>query len=40
MSTDLNTPLFEISDGDNVEYEDDPAMTQVKVSLVVAEYVQ
>ena len=32
MSTDLNTPLFEISDGDDIEYEDDPAVTQAKCS--------
>ena len=39
MSTDLNTPLFEISDGDDIEYEDDPAMTQAKVNLMVVEHV-
>ena len=40
MSTNCNTPLFVISDGDDVEYEDDPAVTQVKVNLTVAERIQ
>ena len=40
MSADLNTPLFKISDGGNVEYEDDPTITQMKANLVVAEHVQ
>ena len=35
MSADPNTPLFVISDGDDIEYEDDLAVTQVKVNLVV-----
>ena len=40
MPADFNTPLFGISDGDNIEYEDDPAITQVKANLTVAERVQ
>ena len=40
MSTDHNTPLFEISDGDEIEYEDDPAVAQAKVNLVAAEQIQ
>ena len=40
MSADPNTPLFEISDGDNITYEDDPAIIQVRENLVVAECIQ
>ena len=40
MSADPNTPLFEISDGDDVLYEDDPTVTQAKVNLMVAECMQ
>ena len=40
MSADLNILLFEISDGDDLSYEDDPAVTQVKANLAVAERVQ
>ena len=40
MSANSNTPLFMISDGDDVKYEDDPAITQVKANLVVAEHIQ
>ena len=40
MSTDHNTPLFEISDGDNATYEDDPAVIQARANLVAAEHVQ
>ena len=40
MSTNSNTPLFMISNGDDVEYEDDPAVTQAKVNLVAAECIQ
>ena len=40
ISTDPNTPLFMISNGDNIEYEDDPAITQVKVNLAVVEHIQ
>ena len=29
-----------ISNGDNIEYEDDPAITQVKVNLAVVEHIQ
>ena len=38
MSADPNTPLFKISDGDDILYEDDPAMAQA--NLVAAERVQ
>ena len=40
MSADPNTPLFVISDRDNVKYEDDPTVTQAKVNLMAAECVQ
>ena len=40
MSADQNIPLFEISDRDNMSYEDDPAITQAKANLVAAERVQ
>ena len=40
MSTDPNTPLFVISDEDDVEYEDDPAVTQVKANLAAVECIQ
>ena len=40
MSTDHNTPLFEISDGDDVTYKDDPAVIQAKANLVAVERVQ
>ena len=40
MSADHNMPLFEISDGEDVEYEDDPAITQAKANLMVAECIQ
>ena len=40
MSIDPNTPLFVISDRDDVKYEDDPAMTQAKANLVVMERMQ
>ena len=40
MSTDPNTPLFMISDGDDVKYEDDPTITQAKANLTVAECIQ
>ena len=40
MSADPNTPLFVISDGDNVEYEDDPTVTQAKANLAAVERVQ
>ena len=37
MSADPNAPLFVISDRDEVEYEDNPAVAQAKVNLAVAE---
>ena len=40
MSADHNTPLFEISDGDDVTYEDDPAIIQARANLAVAEHIQ
>ena len=40
MSADPNTPLFEISDGDDATYEDDPAVIQARANLMVAEHVQ
>ena len=40
MSTDPNTPLFEISDGDDATYEDDPAVIQARENLAVAECIQ
>ena len=40
MSADQNTSLFVLSDNDNDEYEDDPAIMQVKANLVVVECIQ
>ena len=40
MSTNPATPLFIISDGDDIEYEDDPTVTQAKANLMAAERVQ
>ena len=40
MSADQHTPLFEISDGDDLEYADDPAVTQAKENLVMVECIQ
>ena len=40
MSANQHTPLFEISDGDNLEYVDDPAVMQVKENLAMAERIQ
>ena len=40
MSANPTTPLFVISDGDDVEYEDDPTVTQARANLVAAEQVQ
>ena len=40
MSTNSNTPLFVISNGDDIEYEDDPAVTQVKANLAAVEHIQ
>ena len=40
MSTDQNTPLFILSNDDDVEYKDDPAITQAKANLAAAERIQ
>ena len=40
MSTDHNTPLFEISDRDDATYEDNPAIIQARANLTAAEHVQ
>ena len=40
MSADPNTPLFMISDEDDVEYNDNPAVAQVKANLAAAEWIQ
>ena len=40
MSADPATPLFVISDGDNVKYEDDPTVIQAKANLAAVERVQ
>ena len=40
MSGNPNTPLFMISDRDNVEYKDNPAIAQAKANLVAAEWIQ
>ena len=40
MSADPNTPLFVLSDGDNVEYEEDPTVAQAKANLAAAERIQ
>ena len=40
MSTDSIIPLFEISDDDDLSYEDDLVITQAKANLAVAERVQ
>ena len=40
MSADPNTLLFVLSDDDDVEYEDNPAVTQAKANLAVAERIQ
>ena len=41
MSANPNTPLFVLSDNNNNnKYEDDPAITQVKANLAVAECIQ
>ena len=40
MSADHNTPLFEISNGDEIEYKDNPAIAQVKANLAVVEWIQ
>ena len=40
MSADPNTPLFVISDEDDIEYKDDPAVTQAKANLAAVECIQ
>ena len=40
MSTNPNTLLFVLSDNDNDEYEDDPAVTQAKANLAAVEHIQ
>ena len=40
MSTNSSTPLFMLSDGDDVKYEEDPAIAQTKANLVAAERIQ
>ena len=40
MSANPNTPLFVLSDDNDNEYEDDPAVAQVKVNLAAAECIQ
>ena len=40
MSTDQHTPLSKISDGDDLEYVDDPAVTQAKENLAMVERIQ
>ena len=40
MSADPNTPLFKISDGDEIEYEVNPAITQAKANLSAVERIQ
>ena len=40
MSADPNTPLFVISDKDDIKYKDDPAVTQVKANLAAVECIQ
>ena len=40
MSANPNTPLFEISDGEDVKYKDDPAVAQVKANLAAVEQIQ
>ena len=40
MSADPNTPLFVLSDNDNVKYKDNPAVTQAKANLAAVECIQ
>ena len=40
MSADPNTPLFVLSNGDNVEYKEDPTVAQAKANLAAAERIQ
>ena len=40
MFANQDTPLFVLSDDDDDEYKDDPAITQAKANLMVAECIQ
>ena len=40
MSANPTTPLFVITDGDDIEYKDDPAVIQARANLAVLECVQ
>ena len=40
MSVNQNTPLFILSDDDDIKYKDDPAVTQAKANLAAAEPIQ
>ena len=40
MSANHDMPLFEISDGNEIEYKDDPTVAQVKANLMAAEQIQ
>ena len=40
MSANSSTPLFMLSDGDDIEYEEDPAVAQAKANLMAAECIQ
>ena len=40
MPADLEPPLFGICNGDEIEYEDNPAIAQAKANLVAAEQIQ
>ena len=40
MSADHNMPLFEISDSNEIEYEDNPAIAQAKANLTAVEQIQ
>ena len=40
MSADPNTPLFILSDNDDIEYKDNPAATQAKANLAAVEHIQ
>ena len=40
MSANHNTPLFEISNGDDAMHEDDPAVIQARANLMAAQCVQ
>ena len=40
MSADPNAPLFVISDGDDIKYNDDTAVAQAKANLTAVEQIQ